>query len=247
MASNQLTDKVRLDIKESIDHLLGRVLPFMPCPVVKFHDINQLDMSILTPEVKEALLTLQRSTIAPVLETIRWTRIQFQIPVSALEPIVQFTATGEHYFFWHRRCRMNEEYIKIRPGITRSILGKELAAEFFTWMTRATEFTKDAELALTTVKEIVTMAKTPGQLKRMMPDLVDYVPPSYRAALRNQQRSSSVPFEWATYPREKLHAASTTLAKCTLLPSQKEFKWSERMVTHTWLADPPDTAQLQQT
>ena len=73
---------------------------------------------------------------------------------------------------------------------------------------------------------VAASAMAIGQVRRMMPDLATYLSKPHQELLRSQQRSSSLPSEFAAFDHGKLHRAIGVLAKCHLLPQTQTFEWS---------------------
>ena len=97
------------------------------------------------------------------------------------------------------------------------ILGKEQADDLFQWMKDTAMLYDELHQSRITIKEVFNMAKTAGQIKRMVPDLLQYLPLELRNAYQLQVRSSTLPFEWATYDKDKVERMTLTISKGHLL------------------------------
>ena len=88
----------------------------------------------------------------------------------------------------------------------------------------------------------MNMALTAGQLKRMVPDLLKYLPDDKRDMLHQQVRASTLPFEWAAYDRDRVERAITYIAKCHMLRGiGKSVRQNfERNEFTTWCTDAVD-------
>ncbi len=71
--------------------------------------------------------------------------------------------------------------------------------------------------AVKVIGDVFSMAKTAGQIKRMVPELLQYLPAGLRAAYDEQKRASSMPFEWAPYPKSDVERMILTISKGHLL------------------------------
>lgn len=93
--------------------------------------------------------------------------------------------------------------------------------ELVDWTVGYSALRDECRAAFDTAKEIVGMTKTAGQLKRMVPELMQYLSTAQRDAINAQKRASSLPYEWAAYPREKVWDMLTTISKCYLMPDTR--------------------------
>ncbi len=96
-------------------------------------------------------------------------------------------------------------------------MGQARFDEFLAWAIAADAMSREVATALSVVDEILGMVKTAGQLARMVPDMVNYLSTEMQQEVASQKRASQLPYEWAAYPRDKVDAAMTTLAKCHLI------------------------------
>ena len=67
------------------------------------------------------------------------------------------------------------------------------------------------------IEDVMYMAKSAGQIKRMVPELIQYLPKHIQEAFADQKRSSTCPFEWATYPKCDVEIMLATVNKGHLL------------------------------
>ena len=86
------------------------------------------------------------------------------------------------------------------------------------WARPAGQLVMEMHEAWETVRQLVNMASTAGQIKRMVPELLNYLPKEKAEALRAQKRSSSIPYEWSAYDRKRVQRMLFCAAKCYLLP-----------------------------
>ena len=96
-------------------------------------------------------------------------------------------------------------------------LGADNTELFYDWLVSTAQLKVELEEAHQTIKDIFEMAKTAGQIKRMVPDLLQYLPIAMRKAYESQIRASSLPFEWAPYPKCRAERMITALNKGHLL------------------------------
>lgn len=112
----------------------------------------------------------------------------------------------------------NERQRRVELGwITRTMRPEE-AAIFAAWLEESSSMYARILNARTVLKDLLDLAGTAGQLNRMAPELVKYLPAEPQAILRQQVKRSPLPAEWATYDRDKLKDAMDLLAMCHLMP-----------------------------
>jgi hypothetical protein len=89
--------------------------------------------------------------------------------------------------------------------------------DFLVWVKNSAVLYDDLITAKHTLHELFGMAKTAGQIKRMVPELMQYLPAAQRLAFEDQKRSSAVPFEWAPYPKDRIEVMLAAVNKGHLL------------------------------
>jgi hypothetical protein len=128
--------------------------------------------------------------------------------------------------------------LHLTPGHICHHLGADKGMEFIEWMNMTAEMYDELRLASRTLTDIFTMAKTAGQIKRMVPDLMQYLPQAQREAFEEQKRSSTVPFEWAPYPKENIDKMLLQVSKGHLLSGLNKPALAETTVQYldyaTW-------------
>lgn len=105
---------------------------------------------------------------------------------------------------------MNLEYLNKQ-------FGESDAAAIVDWLVQTAEMRTELQNAQAVINDVVTMAKTAGQIKRMVPELLQYLPTKLRVAYEDQKRASSMPFEWAPYPKDRVERMILTVSKGHLL------------------------------
>lgn len=89
---------------------------------------------------------------------------------------------------------------------------------FNEWVTLVSTLDRDIVSARVVLRDVVEIAKTGGQLARMVPDLLQYLPNEVRNELAVQQRASQLPDKWTGYDRQSVYKMTETIARCYLLP-----------------------------
>jgi Zn-dependent M32 family carboxypeptidase len=96
-------------------------------------------------------------------------------------------------------------------------LGAEGTQAFIEWAVHTAQLRDEITEAVQVINDVFDMAKTAGQVKRMVPELLQYLPFKLRSAYEEQKRASSMPFEWAPYDKSKVERMITTVSKGHLL------------------------------
>lgn len=91
------------------------------------------------------------------------------------------------------------------------------AHDFMQWTVATATMDAEIQNAVKVLEDIFGMVKTAGQLKRMVPDLFQYLPAPQQAAFAEQKRASQLPNEWTPYDRQKVDDMLITINKCHLL------------------------------
>lgn len=96
--------------------------------------------------------------------------------------------------------------------------------QLVSWMRQCNEIYTQVDSAYTVLKQTIDLVTTAGQLKRMVPDLLRYLPTQAREMVANQKRRSSLPGGWMQVDRKALREAVDLIAKCYLLPACSDVK-----------------------
>lgn len=100
-------------------------------------------------------------------------------------------------------------------------LGADLTDEVISWMEQTAVQREELITANRSLQAIFDMAQTAGQIKRMVPDLLQYLPVKQRLAFEEQKRSSTVPFDWAPFPKRDVDVMLTAINKGHLLQNMR--------------------------
>ena len=115
--------------------------------------------------------------------------------------------------------------------VFESTLGEARTAEFKEWAQAAALCTAKHDRANKTIEDLLKMASTYGQLRRMVPDLANYLGPQARLLLDSQERKSPFPPEWAAYPKDNIEQLLLALAEGHLLSGSKR---QDRYNAYSW-------------
>lgn len=103
-----------------------------------------------------------------------------------------------------------------------NVLGADLTDEVISWMKGTATMRDELIIANKALQDIFDMAQTAGQIKRMVPDLLQYLPVNLRLAFEEQKRASTVPFEWAPFPKANVDVMLTQINKGHLLQKMRK-------------------------
>lgn len=101
------------------------------------------------------------------------------------------------------------------------------------WVNAAAECTVKHREVKQTIEDVCKMLSTAGQLKRMVPDLVGYLPPNLQQAVMEQKRASPFPEQWASYDKARVDRMLTALAEGHLCKGVNQrdvtgvYSWAE--------------------
>lgn len=236
MPSNVLTKEDKDAVLSDINILIGRGVAFLPCPLTEMDDHTK----VLAARVRVEDWTAARHASAAGYSMKR--SHEYKMPYVPYDGhSLQILVKPSEVFLWHPSWEAESKRSKWEESSPFSLsemqflLGPDLGGKFDSWVADVKQFHREAFSAYGTCKKIVRMASTPGQLRRMMPDLLDRLGARAQKLLKDQKRASSMPFEWAEFPREPVYAAEALIAKCHLLPEAPGVHWVTRTHNRTWL------------
>lgn len=230
MASNQLSDQDRKAIRDGVNHLFGRAVGALPCPLVTMDERRDLAWCMLDDEGLHALKTLTASFSSPLdifqaRAGIKMTVVDFDLHMTRKDAD---DGAGGGYFW-------GTEYTSEGPHVKMDVLARRVPKHkaLLHWLDTTWILSKDIVLAHACFHELMGFCKTAGQIRRVLPELVDFAPQKVKIILSKQQRASSTPFEWSAFDRTRVEQLTDTMAKCMLLTTSETIKWSNRS-DHTW-------------
>jgi hypothetical protein len=234
MATTTFGLGLKKEIKVEIDDLLGRIIPAMPCPMDEAQ-IENFWNGMLPRDIQDAYYRLLKANFATGSLTSPWGIMV--IDVGPFEAMVHLHSEDRLLVIpaemqkrlSRRDARYNyKEYI-YRPDRESLFHSCPIVFnDFIKWAMQWASTERDFNDAYDTICKLIDMCSTVGQLKRMVPDIADYLPPEKQLMIRNQQRASSMPYDWATFERSKVDQALNAMAKCYLLPAARLPIWSCR-------------------
>lgn len=90
------------------------------------------------------------------------------------------------------------------------------------WMVQYGALMRETRDAWQTINELMNMLSTVGQLKRMVPEILEYLSKDKADELRSYVRASAVPYEWSGFERSRVRLMLVTMAKCHMIGKSKD-------------------------
>jgi hypothetical protein len=217
--------------------LLGRIVFHNRMPVPR----HQFWRESWTKDFRNACDTIQSETFGGLRRT-------FNVRSSVWCPVL----VGDKLYCIHLVADETSlpfiPYIALEPRKLETMYPGEVGEKILQWIVRCEELKREILNAAETLERVLNMANTAGQLKRMVPDLMRYLPADYNSAVEQQERRSALPRYWASTPREPIYAALNTLAKAAMLeaPAVSGGKtWDAGSICHTdWAFLAPESVDL---
>ena len=160
----------------------------------------------------------QPTTVGVTLEFPDGGKVGLQIPDDVLRVM--------NVPFWYP---VNDRMPVLNPSV---VLSAQMCEEFTEWATHSLVVVERVARTWGTIREVINLASTVGQIHRMMPDLIKYVYPTTAKALENQQRRSPLPHGWMDIDRRMVRDAQDHIALCHMLPEAQEERGHNAGVTN---------------
>ena len=235
-------------ILDDFNRLYGRLYKATPCPM----DDDDLLVTCVNTMVPETYRKLARAMHARGYRIDAWFRSdqEFTTPVDGKLVWMFFNIGYESdpfdRFMYRPRLKDGRDWHAITPELFREAFGPH-TDEMLQWGLNRAMLTTEMQEAWETTSKIVEMTSTAGQIKRMVPQLLDYLPKDKADALREQKRSSSVPYEWGAFDRHKVQRMLTALAKCHIMPASRRDKFTDQPQIRAALMTPESVAEKEGT
>lgn len=237
MATRQLSLEEKEHIQRHLSHMLGRHALSHACPLNQ-KELRTLMYASLTPEqqfivdygnqLKQAGLDspVDTADVIGVPIVAGDTRLLFYAQASDIqdhdEDAIAIPITKRNRF-------IDTDSLNLAP---------DRLAAFNDWAIQCPMILKRCSDTWVTLYRIIEMANTPGQFKRMVPDLVKYLNTQSQVVLNEQQRRSRMPDAWADFPRIDLRNAVDHIAMCYLLPKpegiESRMGWNDVAHAEPW-------------
>lgn len=223
MATTSITEKMRKEITEDISRLMGRGLKALPCPINNIDQAKFWQNTLPQHEV-QAYELLKDSGYEGARSLCNWklnirTRFDQEYSIDFVSGTAIFLAKN----------RANAPHFIYADTLQRCYPGEHWEG-FVSWVQNNAQIRREFFPSIRTVTEILKFCGTIGQLVRAVPDLYKYLPTEKARLLKDQSRSSNMPYEWASFDRTRVDALQFAMAKASLLPAQNEL-WENINVT----------------
>lgn len=221
-----------VELEAPLLHVLTHTVEFLACPL-SGDEMLAVWNTEFPKDVAEALALVRRLKYART-NAWRTTIAEFNVPELALRARLVLPDEYRHSAF--NEWMASAEADRVIPlRVFESALGEARAVEFKEWAQAAALCQAKHDRAKETIGDLTRMTSTYGQLRRMVPDLANYLGPQARLALYSQDRKSPFPPEWAAYPKDNIEHLLLALAEGHLLSGSKRhdtsryFSWAWKL------------------
>lgn len=234
MATTAMTKILVKELKKDISTLLGRGRKAFPCPF-DLPELQTLWHNMLPPDTVAAYKLLKDREF-DISSLCTW-NVKFTVELDNKRyelQLVDRTRSLDGF--------LDAPYNEKNPDVAGSLVNnihlrgaRQMAhalpdiaryPAFITWIENMAIIERDFAPALGTLNTILDWCNTIGQLVRAVPDLYKYLPLDRQKLLKQQGRSSNMPYEWASFDRTRVDNLQFSMAKASLLPEQKA-EWGD--------------------
>lgn len=230
-------DKER--ILEDLGKLYGRMYKLMPCPIEQenlpslFNNLIPKNFRTIAAHLIENKYDVDAwfSSNVSLYADLHGNRYKVQLANFSNtprtyhdDPAKTFASKLSRSFMNPPGC-LNNTHVN-PPAYSYEQLAEAFGAEFKVfedWVVNFGTLHSEVAEAWVCMNEIVKMITTAGQLRRMIPDLIQYLPKERAEALGKQVRASSLPYDWSAYDRSKVQRMLDATSKCYLISSHNSF------------------------
>jgi hypothetical protein len=250
--TTRLSNATKAQALDDLRTLLNNVVGFVGCPVTDRSQLIEMWNSKFPEDLVTAMRTLGAYNIVMArggltTDTLRWITIidgaphLAQVELDEIGPLSQEKLKQGivQYAFglgigvlsqqgFYRNVYLGEgkltkiATLEYTPEDMSNVLGADLTDEVISWMKHTAIMRDELIIANKALQDIFDMAQTAGQIKRMVPDLLQYLPVNLRLAFEEQKRSSTVPFDWAPFPKAHVDVMLTQINKGHLLQNMRK-------------------------
>jgi hypothetical protein len=217
---------------------LDNIIKFHKCPLTDASGLIAMWNSLHDPAVVASFSDLVARGY-PMSNNFAISNVRFTVPVgdkgACLTTLFRLeTMTNEQGFLAWKFANNTTSYTsatkEVRIPFTSSrnrstVVDRETVIKFLgneaeatlDWMANCALYIDEVKEARTVIGDIFEMTETADQLKRMVPDLLQYLPEAVRRAYEEQKRASSLPFNWAAYDKRSVDRMILAVSKGHLL------------------------------
>lgn len=198
-------------VTESVNSMLAKLVAIVQPPLlVDCGNAVAFQQRTLPPQMFEAFKTVESFNAHRHARRLWEEREKCWIPVDfgdAIYSIQVLTRSGGML-----------NYIHPAPVPLAAIgLTTEEERELRDWVQRTDDVARRVNAATHTMGNLADITNTVGQLKRIAPDMIRYLPPALQASANEMVRRSRLTQDAMTYPRAKIRVLCDTLAMAALI------------------------------
>jgi hypothetical protein len=213
---NRLNPKEAAGLADGLYGVLRNTIDYLDIPLTDEQMVDVWEIGLPT-EIKNAYLTLHASGYSM---NIHCRRVLFYVPDLKMD--VSFYNRDRQERFLNTTTKGPWKMFKNTRGTSirhvplidfENALAKDTYTEFLVWCSAVAKCDERQSEAHAVIDDIIKMLSTAGQLRRMVPELVQYLPDNHQKAIADQLRASPFPAEWAAYPKDKVDRLLAALAE----------------------------------
>jgi hypothetical protein len=230
MATTRLGVNDKAELRRDFELLFGRCYALMPCPIAGTY-LPALYNNLVPEPYKKAAVEMMARGYNCELWFLR--TVEFVVPVNNIKMTFCLTIDDvpggrppatifDRLFMQRPRSSKTQPYGDVSTAELELAFG-EHGKPLLDWGWQYATLVNECFTAWDTAAEIIEMTSTAGQLRRMVPEMLQYLPDEKRTVLERQVRSSAIPHEWTYYDRRRVRDMLTTMAKCWLMPKHERI------------------------
>jgi hypothetical protein len=175
---------------------------------------------LFKPQVKFAMMDRHTGIHAGIRLSARRSSPFFAVPLSGPFAAESIPINGSTW----RRLEMQ----------ALSELSAQKSLEFQSWVKASCLMSQRQNDAGKTIDDIVDMLSTPGQLRRMVPELTPYLGPDLQRDLAAQTRKSPLPALWAQFDKDRVERMTAALAEGHLFAGMGKRQVNLDLGNYSW-------------
>lgn len=234
MASGTLGVKLKKEINEAVDRLLGRAKRHLVSPISDVGMEKWWNCSI-DPEIVAAIDLLKAKRYHLHGVTSGFQTVIISLASGYVELVVHQTLMRHPILM---KGNGHDEQDRIDCGDALLLNWphtSEMWGRMQSWLETIAQVDTEFKNAHRVCRDLVEMCGTAGQLNRAMPELASVLPQRCREALHGQKRASGMPFEYAPYDKACIDRGQFALLKAHMMPESDGRDWTDQVTwVHSW-------------
>lgn len=241
MARSRFDSRARLSLRGDMVRVLQHTKAFLDCPLTDDQMIAIWHHGY-PQDIRDAIALCRGHDFLAAETHLSSYTPTFAVPEHGFGMRWRLKAPERRAFLkWPRGARKTTTHIPFLSIVEWSAFTSHLSEPeqrtVLDWADAADQCTQKHNEARETIDSICKMISTPGQLRRMVPDLVGYLSESAQEAIMEQKRNSPYPSEWASYPKDRVERLIAALAEGHLVRGINTRDVESG--THSWARRPP--------